>query len=255
MENMENMENSILKELNFDLPKMLADAEKREMIEKEEIEKEERKNKNYRKNFYNNYKSYRKELYFNIISLFVDLPRFKNCCFENFKDGDKYIEKIRETKDGDFLLLTGGAGRGKTHLSISYAKFLLFKKAEEFCQKEYKEFKLAETLINFITLNSLLLEIRSTYNDSCLSTESEIIKKYSEIPILIIDDIGVGKVSEFTIDVFYNIINGRYNKVLTTIFTSNMGLKKISDSFSDRIASRLSSGNVINIDKDDYRLK
>jgi DNA replication protein DnaC len=51
------------------------------------------------------------------------------------------------------------------------------------------------------------------------------------------------------------IIDERYSMMKPTLYTSNLSIGNIADTLGARIASRLSSGIVLTIEGDDYRLK
>jgi DNA replication protein DnaC len=57
--------------------------------------------------------------------------------------------------------------------------------------------------------------------------------------VLILDDIGAERLTDFVAETFYLIVNGRYNKMLPTIFTSNFTIGELSERVGDRIASRI----------------
>lgn len=59
------------------------------------------------------------------------------------------------------------------------------------------------------------------------------------VPLLMVDDLGIAKATEFTEEVTYRLISGRYDAMLPTIFTSNLPLGQLKEALGDRIASRL----------------
>ncbi|MER5461625.1 ATP-binding protein [Streptomyces sp. NPDC002668] len=65
-------------------------------------------------------------------------------------------------------------------------------------------------------------------------------QKYSKAGILLVDDLGAGgKVSEFTEDINFRLVNYRYDHELPTLITSNVLPKELSARLGDRVASRL----------------
>ncbi|MEU0941036.1 ATP-binding protein [Embleya sp. NPDC005971] len=64
-------------------------------------------------------------------------------------------------------------------------------------------------------------------------------RKISTCPLLLIDDIGAAKHSDWTEEVTYRLINHRYQECVPTIFTSNVTPTQLADVLGDRIASRL----------------
>ena len=139
------------------------------------------------------------------------------------------------------LYLWGGTGTGKSHLA----------------QAVYNVLKKKTTDILYCNTPELLCEIRSSFNKLSSHTEKDLVDFYSEQDYLILDDFGAEKVSDYTIQTLYLIIDKmlRYgnNKIL---IISNLSLKVISNKMSDRIASRISEMcDIVYTGKNDWRLK
>ncbi len=66
-----------------------------------------------------------------------------------------------------------------------------------------------------------------------------VLAELRKLPLLLIDDLGVAKNSEWVEDVTYRLINGRYEQMMPSIFTSNLAVEQLRDALGDRIASRL----------------
>ncbi len=91
----------------------------------------------------------------------------------------------------------------------------------------------------FITIPELLLEFKSSYDDKKI-TEKELVEKYSGVDLLVLDDFGVEKTTDWSFQLLYIIINRRYEGMKKTIFTSNLSLKELSEKLGDdRIPSRI----------------
>lgn len=67
----------------------------------------------------------------------------------------------------------------------------------------------------------------------------ETFKQLRTVQLLLIDDLGVAKNSEWVEDITYRLVNGRYEQMMPTIFTSNLAVDQLRDALGDRIASRL----------------
>jgi DNA replication protein DnaC len=148
------------------------------------------------------------------------------------------------------ILLTGGTGSGKTHIAISILRELI------------KLNKIYRSNVCFITAPEFLLEIRNTFNKKVVDfdehepkTEEEIIDKYAGCELLILDDLGAEKSSDFAIQSLYLLIDRRNRNLKPTIITTNLSLKEIEEKLDARIASRLSDMKVIKINMPDYRKK
>lgn len=58
-------------------------------------------------------------------------------------------------------------------------------------------------------------------------------------PLLIVDDLGAAKSSEWTEEITMRLINRRYNEMLPTLLTTNLGMSALREHIGDRVASRL----------------
>ena len=130
------------------------------------------------------------------------------------------------------IYLYGLLGTGKTHQMWARAKRVIW----ESTHLSYSRNDPPRAL--FIEANGLVLELRNTFNSPEIR-ELDVVKKYSEVPFLFIDDLGVEKCSDYVFTAFYTIINYRYAHELTTIISSNLTPMDLSEKFSDRISSRI----------------
>ena len=67
----------------------------------------------------------------------------------------------------------------------------------------------------------LLRVIRSTYDPSIRTTELEVLRPVMRVHLLVLDDLGAEKTSEWVDETMNLIVNTRYNERRLTIFTSN----------------------------------
>ncbi|MDO5047681.1 MAG: ATP-binding protein, partial [Anaerococcus sp.] len=135
----------------------------------------------------------------------------------------KSFEQMR--KDNVGLLLYGDVGSGKTYLACSIANELIEKH-----QVRVKIRNLSQ-IINQIQKSSFKID------------SNEIINNLSNIPLLILDDLGIERDTSYAREQVYNIINSRYLKGRPTIFTTNLSLGIIQNPNIDleyqRIYSRI----------------
>lgn len=126
------------------------------------------------------------------------------------------------------LLLMGTVGVGKTHLAVSILKGL------------------TERGFNclFYEFGALLKGIQDSYNSISQTSELKVLQPIFDAEILVLDEIGASKPTDWVRDTMANIINTRYNDKKLTIFTTNYLDERQSErdeTLEDRIGVRLRS--------------
>lgn len=124
----------------------------------------------------------------------------------------RYLVKFDTLKEKS-LFITGDPGNGKSHLAAAIAKSL---------QERGKTVVFQDT-------TELLRRIRKTFSRENKESEQEIMSSLLDCDLLIIDDLGAEKVTDWTAEVLFTIINGRYRKLLPTLITSNFRLSELRD--------------------------
>ena len=123
----------------------------------------------------------------------------------------KFVEEYPVDSTG--LLLIGSIGVGKTHLAVGIIKELVLSKGIACLFYDYRE---------------LLKQIQNSYNDSVKATELDVLRPVFETEVLVLDELGAVKPTEWVWDTVSLILNTRYNDKRTTIITTN---------FSDDVGS------------------
>jgi DNA replication protein DnaC len=161
--------------------------------------------------------------------------KYQGCSFDNFQ-GNKNLVSDMKAIGKESVVLSGKTGCGKTHIAVSMLR----------------ESGLKWTGY-FITIPELLLKIRGAFNSQSSETEEEIIKKFSDYDLLVLDDLGAEKTTEYSITTLYLILDRRNRENKRTIVTTNLSLQDIEETLGARIASRLSDMKFIKINMQDYR--
>jgi DNA replication protein DnaC len=177
--------------------------------------------------------------------------------FQGLEHYNPEINNKTEQKDlanvitGKGLYVYGPIGSGKT----LYVAHLL----EQIIRERYLITKNAYNILDlytFINAPSMLQRIKESYMDKNGTTEQELISSYSNVDILVVDDIGAQKISEWVLETFYLILNYRYEYLKTTIYTSNFSLQQLAEKLDDRIPSRIQESCTIRkFTNTDLRLK
>ena len=122
------------------------------------------------------------------------------------------------------LLLVGGSGTGKTHLSTAIARRVI--------ERGY------DVLYNSAV--GMLSDFESLrFGTGMVQGDGSNVSRYTECDLLILDDLGTEVVNQFSLSCLYHIVNTRLNLGLSTIINSNLKPTEISKTYNDRIASRL----------------
>ncbi len=111
-----------------------------------------------------------------------------------------------DPRDGTGLLIIGKIGTGKTHLAVGIVKELIRARGVSCLFYDYRE---------------LLKEIQNSYNSTVQVTELDVLRPVFESEVLVLDELGAVKPTEWVWDTVSLILNTRYNDSRTTIITTN----------------------------------
>ena len=169
--------------------------------------------------------------------------KFLNEKGQAYKVAYNYAKSFEQMKkDNVGLLFYGDVGSGKTYLACSIANELIERK-----QVKVKIMNLSQ-VINQIQKSAFKLD------------SNEIISNLSNIPLLILDDLGIERDTSYAREQVYNIINSRYLKGRPTIFTTNLSLEIIQNPNIEleyqRIYSRILEMTIpVKVTGEDFRRK
>lgn len=142
--------------------------------------------------------------------------------------------KLSSLKDKG-LYMWGSCGTGKTYI----------------CYAIFKEGRAKGMDIMIKNFPMFLSQIKGKDN---INDEVRDLASYKGV--LILDDVGAEKMTEWVSEAMYIIINTRYENCLPTILASNLSLEDIGETVGDRIPSRITEMcHIEKIGGDDKRLK
>jgi len=139
------------------------------------------------------------------------------------------------------LYIFGEVGRGKTWLSVALLKDLIktLEIPEQMRSSVIRDIKKFRDIYRFVYVPWLLMKIKSSYDSNSSLTEQGIIEEYTNIPVLVLDDIGSERPTEWVREKLNMIIYFRNNRGLRTIYTSNVDPEGLKERLDERITSRI----------------
>lgn len=147
--------------------------------------------------------------------------RYEHCSLESYDPGFRgadrslaaaalmarqFVDGYPVSTEGRGLLLTGSIGVGKTHLAVGILHSLIIEKGVRGLFCDYRE---------------LLKQIQHSYNPQVATTEMEILQPVFDAEVLVLDELGAAKPTDWVWDTVALVLNTRYNDKRTTIITTN----------------------------------
>lgn len=158
--------------------------------------------------------------------------RWQTCSFENFQEIDGSDQAFRQAvrfaetfqlDQEEGLMIWGDPGNGKTHLMAAV----------------YHEIKSRGLAVVMLSVPALLEMIRNTFNRETQDTESNLIGLLTRADLLILDDIGSENPTGWVRDVLFRIVDGRYQAMKATCYTSNDHYDDLGDKLGEKIKDRI----------------
>lgn len=163
-------------------------------------------------------------------------PRFKDKTLSNWDASSPEQKKVLkiakdflENDRSPGLIFIGKPGTGKNHLACGIAV--------EYIKNHFKTALVTSTM-------KLLRAIKECWNNK-EQLEANVIKKFKDVDLLVIDEIGVQFCSETESIYITEIINERYEWLKPTILISNLNMIEITKLLGDRVIDRFREGGEV----------
>lgn len=143
----------------------------------------------------------------------------------------EYAENFdQHYRDGRCLMLMGLPGTGKTHLACGIANYLIRHRGRTAVYR---------------TVGGMLIELKSSYDRQSEHSESQVMDGLTKPDLLVLDEIGATKPTEFELATLFAVINSRYEQQLPTLIVSNLAPKELHTAIGERCVDRLREGGGI----------
>ncbi len=138
--------------------------------------------------------------------------------FEKVKE---YAETFKRGTTGAWLYIAGEYGTGKTHLAASICNHIL-------ASRPISRNGIYRTTLypncKFDTMIGIADKLRSA-----MISNSDLMERYGGADLLVIDDLGKEKATNWSMEKLYQIIDKRYTEYKPTVITSNYGLQALAE--------------------------
>ncbi|MDT8894210.1 ATP-binding protein [Halomonas sp. I1] len=136
----------------------------------------------------------------------------------------EYAKGLTEhLETGDGLVLMGNMGTGKTHLAVGLIRYVTRTLAVQ---------------AQYVTAPALFSRVRASYSGNG-ETEAQILDELVAAPLLVIDEIGVGKGSDNELNLTYSLLGQRYDACRPTVIITNLMSDDLRSWLGERVVDRL----------------
>ncbi|QZA80690.1 ATP-binding protein [Deefgea piscis] len=178
-------------------------------------------------------------------------PRFEKCELSTYQAtlpkqiatlnfAQKFVAGFDTIYKGRCFIFSGQIGTGKTHLAIAIANALMRKEG---------------FYVKYTTVSTMIRRVRATWRSDSEVSESEVLNRYAQPMLLILDEVGIQSGSDNELSILFEILNWRYMHRKSTIFITNLTRDKYISFLGARVIDRLreDGGEEIVFDWESFR--
>lgn len=184
---------------------------------------------------------------FEVNSAFIEVSRWRQ----------RFEGAVQRTETMPGLVLHGGVGRGKTHLLVGLVRWMILDLGLE---------------VRFVEFTRLLAQLREGFDKG--QSDRSVMGELVQIPVLAIDELGKGRLTEWELSVVDELVSRRYDAMLPVLATTNYRREgpslaalpnlaegaRLTQTIGDRVGERVYSRmrdmcEFIEVGGQDYRLR
>lgn len=153
-------------------------------------------------------------------------PEIGRLLFEAKRTSQLYVDEFFDPRENRFrasgLIFIGPPGIGKTHLAVAVLNEIV---------ERY------QVRARFVDFTMLLHQIQSTFDPASSGSKHEILDPIVKAELLVLDELGAQKPTDWVMNTLYLIMNTRYTERRATIFTTNYRLDNGRDQAGEPFGS------------------
>jgi len=184
-------------------------------------------------------------------------PRLAHATLANYKptcpEQERALQKCRafarngldNIARGQGLFFQGPVGTGKGHLSVATLRAIVGNNLERFGRQASKSGFVGEPVYegyycSMVSVVDLLWLLRESYSaDRLRAPARRLLHRCRTDAVVILDDIGAEKPSDWVEEQLYALIDVRYRMQRSTIFTTNRSMRQLENQIGSRSVSRI----------------
>ncbi len=142
-----------------------------------------------------------------------------------FRDCQKYVDDWVQMKAQGFgFYFWGNIGAGKTHTAAAIANELMEKKMVE---------------VLFLNMPEAVTRVKKTFDSDLKTEDARLFERMKEVEMLVLDDLGVEKNSDWLTDQIYQVVDHRWKNKKPMIVTTNISIEDLGVIYKPQVASRI----------------